>query len=162
MTKAGQTILQQRKHVQWIAIGAFAEVDPLIAAVTELTSCGVTLPDLCLAGAPASMQRLAAVPEVRRVDRLAALLNSAVEARLPGSEDAILAAPSCVGNPGSFLSPGMAERLRGPIVDGCILLGASAASAADAARAGRVLLRHSSRHVHVFQCPLEAFKGKPL
>ena len=58
MTKAGQTILQQRKHMQWIAIGVFAEVDPLVAAVTELTSAGVALADLCLAGAHASMQQL--------------------------------------------------------------------------------------------------------
>jgi hypothetical protein len=152
MTKAGQTILQQRKHAQWIAIGVFAGVDPLIAAVTELTRAGVTLADLCLAGAPASMQRLAAAPQVRRVGRLAALLSSAVEMKLPGFEGAILAASSCTGNPSSLLSPAMAERLRGPIVDACILLGAPAASAADAAGVARVLLRHSSRHVHVLQC----------
>jgi hypothetical protein len=153
MTKAGHTILQQRKHMQWIAIGVLAEVDPVVAAVTELTSVGAALADLCLAGAHASMQRVAAAPEIRRVDGLAALLNSAVEVTLPGFECAIVAVPSCIGNPSSLLSPAMAERLRRPIVEGCILLGVSAAGAAEAARIGRVLLRHSSRHVHVLQCP---------
>jgi hypothetical protein len=153
MTKAAQTLLQQRKHMQWIAIGVFAEVDPLVAAATELTSAGAALADLCLAAAHASMQRLAAAPEVRRVDGLAALLNSTVEVTLPGSERAILAAPTCIGNPGSLLSPAMAERLRRPIAEGCILLGVSAAGAAEAARVGRVLLRHSSHHVHVLQRP---------
>jgi hypothetical protein len=153
MTKAGQTILQQRKHMQWIAIGVLAEVDPVVAAVTELASVGAALSDLCLAGAHASMQRVAAAPEVRRVDGLAALLNSAVEVTLPGFERAILSVPSCIGNPSSLLTPAMAEKLRRPIVEGCILLGVSATSAAEAARVARVLLRHSSRHVHVLQCP---------
>jgi hypothetical protein len=153
MTKANQTILQQRKHMAWIAVGAFAEADPLVAAATELTSVGAALADLCLAGAHASMQRVAAAPEIRRVDGLAALLNSAVEVTMPGFERAILAVPSCIGNPSSLLTPAMAERLRRPIVEGCILLGVSAASATEAAQAGRVLLRHSSRHVHVLQCP---------
>lgn len=153
MTKAVQIILQQRKHMQWIAIGVFAEVDPLVSAATELTSAGAALADLCLAGAHASMQRIASAPEVRRVDGLAALLNSAVEVALPGSEGAILAVPSCIGAPSSLLSPMMAERLRRPIAEGCILLGVSAAGATEAACIGRVLLRHSSRHVHVLQCP---------
>jgi hypothetical protein len=153
MTKAGPTILAQRKHMEWISIGVFAEVAPLVAAVRELASAGVSLADLCLAGVPASLQRLAAAPEVRRFGRLAALAHSAVEIRLPGSNAAILAAPSCVGNPGSFLSTGMTEKLRGPINDGCVLLGVPAASAAEAARVARVLLRHSSHHVHVLQCP---------
>jgi hypothetical protein len=153
MTKANQTNLQQRKHMQWIAVGAFAEVDPLVAAATELTSVGAALADLCLAGAHASMQRVAATPEVWRVDGLAALLNSAVEVTLPGLERAILSVPGCIGNPSSLLTPAMAERLRRPIVEGCILLGVSAASATEAARIGRVLLRHSSHHVHVLQRP---------
>jgi hypothetical protein len=153
MTKAGRTILQQRKHIEWVAIGVFAEVAPLVAAVRELTSAGVSLADLCLAGAPATMQRVGAAPEVRRFGRMAALVHNAVEMRLPGSEAAILAAPSCIGNPGSFLSTEMVEKLRGPIIDGCILLGAPAASAAGTGRVARVLLRHSSRHVHVLQRP---------
>jgi|SoiMethySBSTD1v2_1073268.scaffolds.fasta_scaffold4757683_1 hypothetical protein len=57
--KAGQTILQQRKHIEWIAIGVFAEVAPLVAAVRELASAGVSLADACLAGTPASMRRIA-------------------------------------------------------------------------------------------------------
>jgi hypothetical protein len=162
MTKAGQTILLQRKHTEWIAIGMFPEVAPLVAAATELASVEVSVADLCLAAAPASMLRLAAAPEVRSFGRLAALLHSAVEMRLPGSEGAILAVPSCVGNPGSLLSPAMAEKLRAPIADGCIVLGAPAASAAGAAQVARILLRHSSRHVHVLQCPLEASKGKSV
>jgi hypothetical protein len=148
--------------MEWIAIGVFPEAAPLVAAVTELTSASVSLAELCLAGAPASMQRLAAAPEVRRVDRLAALLDSAVEVRLPGAESAILAAPSCIGNPRSLVSPAMAERLRGSMVDECILLGACAASAADAAQVARVLLRHSSRHVHVLQCTPGTLRGKSL
>jgi hypothetical protein len=146
--------------VQWIAIGVFAEAQPLVAAVTDLISVGVSLADLCLAGVSASMQRLAATAEVQRLDRLGVLLQNAVEVRLPGSDGAILAAPSCVGSPSSLLSSAMAERLRGPIIDGCILLGVSAASATDAARAGRVLLRYSSRHVHVLQCPPETLQAK--
>lgn len=153
MTKAAQTLLQRRKHMQWIAIGVFAEVDSLIAAATQLTSAGAALADLCLAGAHASVQRLATAPEVRRVDGLAALLKSAVEVTLPGFERAILATPTCIGNPDSLLSPVMAERLRTPIAEGCILLGVSAAGAIEAARIGRILLRHSSHHVHVLQGP---------
>lgn len=153
MTKAGQTILLQRKHVEWIAVGVFAEVEPLVAAVTELTSAGVSLADLCLAGMPASMRRVAAAPGVRSLDRLTALLQSAAEMNLPGSELTILAVPTCVGNPSSVVSAETAERLRGPIADGCILLGAPAASGSEAARVGRILLRHSSHHVHVLQCP---------
>jgi hypothetical protein len=156
MTKAGQTILLQRKHMQWIAIGVFTDVAPLVAAGTELTSAGLTLADLCLAAAPASIQRLAAAPEVRSVDCLAALVNSVVEVRLPGSEAAIAAAPSCFGNPGSLFSSALAEGLRGPIIDGCILLGAIVAGAADASRVGRILLGHSSRRVHLLQCPCSA------
>jgi hypothetical protein len=145
--------LQQRQHIEWIAIGVFAELAPLVAAVRELASAGVSLADACLAGAPASMRRIAAAPEVRRFGRLAAFVHGAVEIRLPGSDVAIVAAASCIGNPGSFLSTEMVEKLRGPIVDGCILLGAPAASAAGVGRVARVLLRHSSRHVHVLQRP---------
>jgi hypothetical protein len=145
--------LLQHKHMEWITIGAFAEAEPLVAAVTELTSAGVSWADLCLAGAPVSVERVASAPEVGSRDLLRALLKSAVEARWPGSEVvAVLAAPSCLGNPGSFVSAEMAERLRGPIMDGCILLGVPSANATDAARIGRILLRHSSRHVHVLQC----------
>jgi hypothetical protein len=153
MTKADQTILLQRKRIEWIAVGVFAEAEPLVAAVTELTSAGVSLADLCLAGTPASMRSVAAAPEVRSLDRLTALLQSAAEMKLPGSELTILAVPTCVGNPSSVVSAETAERLRRPIADGCILLGVPAASAGEAARVGRILLRHSSHHVHVLQCP---------
>jgi hypothetical protein len=154
MTKADQTSLLQRKHVEWIAVGAFAEVGPLVAALTELTSAGISLADLCLAGMPASMRRVAAASEVRSLDRLAALLQSAAEMKLPGSELALLAAPTCIGAASSVLSAEAAERLRAPIMDGCILLGVPAASASDATRIGRVLIRHSSHRVHIFQCPV--------
>jgi hypothetical protein len=147
-----------RKHTEWIAIGVFAEVAPFVTAVRELTSAGVSLADLCLAGAPEGMRRLAAAQEVRRLDRLAALLRSAVEMRLSGWEEAILAAPTCVGNPILALSPTIADRLRGSIIDGCVLVGVHAATSVDAARAARVLLRYSSRHVHVLRIPPEASK----
>ena len=159
MTKADRTILLQRKHMEWIAVGAFAEVEPLVAAVTELTSFGLSLTDLCLAGAPQSMRRVAAAPEVRSIDRLTALLQSAAEMKLPGSELAILAVPTCVGNASSVVSAETAQRLRGPITDGCILLGVPTANAGDAAQVGRILLRHSSQHVHVLQCPPQATEG---
>jgi hypothetical protein len=66
MTKAGQTIFQQRKHMEWIALGAFGEVKPLVAAVTELTSASESLADLCLAGARESVRRVAAAQHRRR------------------------------------------------------------------------------------------------
>jgi hypothetical protein len=138
--------------MEWIAVGAFAEAEPLVAAVTELTSAGVSLADVCLAGTPQSMRRVAEAPEVRSLDRLSALMQSAAEITLPGSELTILAVPTCVGNPSSVVSSETAKRLHEPIVDGCILLAASAASAGVAARVGRILLRHSSHHVHVLQC----------
>jgi hypothetical protein len=112
MTKAGQTVLQ-RKPMEWIAVGAFADAAPLAAAATELISVGVPPSDLCLAGLPVSMQRVATAAEVCSVDRLAHLLKGAVEVRLAGSEDAILAVPSCLGNPSSFFSPAIADRLEG-------------------------------------------------
>jgi hypothetical protein len=145
-----------RKHTEWIAIGVFAEALPLVTAVRELTSAGVSLTDLCLAGPAEGMRRLAAAREVRRLDRLAALLRSAVEMRLPGSGEELLAAPTCVGNPILTVSPAIADRLRGSIIDGCILVGVHAATAVDATRAARVLLRYSSRHVHVLRLPPEA------
>jgi hypothetical protein len=145
--------LLQHKHMEWISIGAFAKAEPLVVAVTELTSAGVSWADLCLAGAPSSIERVAAAPEVESLDPLRALLKSVVKARWPGPEIvAVLAVPGCVGNRCSFVSAEMAERLRGPIIDGCILLGVPSANATDAASIGRILLRHSSRHVHVLQC----------
>jgi hypothetical protein len=146
-------ILLQRKHMEWIAIGVFAEVGPLIAAITELVSLRVPWADLCLAGAPASMGRLAAAPHVRDIDGLTALLHGLVEATLPTFEPTVLAVAGCPGNVGSLVSADMAERLRGPIINGCILLGASAAGGPEAARIARALLRHSSHYVHVFQGP---------
>lgn len=145
--------LLQHKHMEWITIGALARAEPLVAAVTELTSTGVPWADLCLAGAPSSIERVAAAPEVASLDPLRALLKSVVEARWRGSEAvAVLAVPSCIGNPSSLVSAEMADRLRGPIMDGCILLGVPSANATEAARIGRILLCHSSRHVHVLQC----------
>lgn len=148
--------------MEWIAVGTFADAAPLAAAATELILVGVPPSDLCLAGLPVSMQRVATAAEVRSVDRVAHLLKGAVEVRLAGSEDAILAVPSCLGNPSSFFSPAIADRLRGPISEGCILLGARAPSAADAATAARVLLRHSLHHVHMLQCPPRASGEKSL
>lgn len=140
------------KPPQWIAIGAFAEATPLVAAVTDLASVGVPLAGPCVMGTLTSMKRAAAAPEVRSYPPLAALMRRVVEVRLPGSEATILAAPS---NPVSLLSPVIADGLRAPILDGHILLAVPAATAGDAARVGRILLRYSSRHVHVHRCPHE-------
>jgi hypothetical protein len=153
MAGTGQIILLQRKHMEWVAIGVFAEVGSLIAAMAELISLRVPWSDLCLAGAPASMRRLATAPDVRNIDGLTALLHGLVEATLPAFDPTILAVTGCAGNVGLLVPADMAERLRGPIIDGCILLGASAAGGSEAASIGRALLRHSSHYVHVFQGP---------
>jgi hypothetical protein len=47
----------------------------------------------------------------------------------------------------------MVQRLCMHITDGCVLLGATALSAGDAARNCRILLRYSSQHVHMIQLP---------
>lgn len=153
MTKAGQTSLLQRRD-GWIAIGVFAEGTSVIAALKELTSIGVSLPDLCLAGMPTSMHRLASVPDGQHPDSLRALLRSAAETRLPGCDVAILASPTCSGSANALLSAAMAgDKLRGHIGDGCIVLGVST-SRTEAAEVGRILLRYSSHHVHMLQGPL--------
>jgi hypothetical protein len=157
MTK-GQSI--PLEHMGWIAIGAFAEAEPLVAAIGRLESHGVPLPDLCLVATPSSMARVAAAPELEGHEQLAALIHSAVELEASGSGGQIVASRSCVGTASSLLTTELADRLHGLIVDGLVLLGVPAASAGDAARAGQILLRNSSRHVHVLQCPPKASESK--
>jgi hypothetical protein len=159
MTSAGQEILQLPQQTAWIAFGVFASGPSLAAAVTELISGGVPAAAICLAATPATIERVAAVPKVRNLGPLRALLDSAAEAKLPSCHVPIFVAPACTGK--SFLSPDMAQRLCTHIADGCILLGATAESAGDAARTCRILLRYSSQHVHMIQSSRVASEQQP-
>lgn len=135
-------------------MGLFAEPSSLLAALKALVAIGIDLPNICLAGMAASIHGLTEHLNGSDPGPLRALLRGMIETRLPGDDLPILASSSCVAEADPVLSLEKQGKVRAQIVNGAIMLAVSARNIADLIEVGRVLLRHSSHHVHTFECSL--------
>lgn len=146
--------MRSPEHIERIAIGDFSDPARLRQAINELVDGAVPRSQLC-AAFDQKRTRLEAWEEPQSDSPAGELLEDVELVCVPEGGEQIVATT------GHFLTLDfkrgmpreMIEQMRGHLRSGAVLLLVKALSQAQLAQAARILLRHSSHHVHSLELP---------